>query len=110
MLTHTMTKNDSTSPQIDASHGVAVQRHVRPWDDVCHDPKATTLERETALLVEWNKTLTELRRLESEVAATLNENAHLADGDNCTLIRLKRAIGWANITEQQPAPPQNDDN
>jgi len=69
-------------------------KNIRTWDEVCRDPKASPLERETALLRGWNQTLRELRKLESEVAQTLNENAHLADGDNCTLIRLKRAIGW----------------
>jgi hypothetical protein len=64
----------------------------RTWDEVCRDPDATPIEREIALLAEWNATLRELRRLESEVRLTLEENAHLADGDNCTLIRLKRAI------------------
>ena len=57
---------------------------------------ASATERETTLLHLWNLTIRDLRRLEAEVAQTLNENAHLADGDNCTLIRLKRAIGWAN--------------
>lgn len=80
-----------------AAGGHYVDRLVRPWDVVCHDPTASSLERETALLIEWNKTLTELRRLEAEVAKTLSENAHLAGDDDCTLARLKRAIGWANI-------------
>jgi len=39
----------------------------------------TALERELAIL-------------RYRVAQTLHENAHLADGDNCTLIRLKRAL------------------
>ena len=39
----------------------------------------TALERELAIL-------------RDAVAQTLRENAHLADGDNCTLIRLKRAL------------------
>ena len=34
----------------------------------------------------------ELAALRDAVAQTLRENAHLADGDNCTLIRLKRAL------------------
>lgn len=76
-------------------------RLVRPWDDVKRDMTSTPIEREIALLHEWSLTLRELRRLESEVAQTLNENAHLADGDNCTLIRLKRAIGWTN--DSRPA-------
>lgn len=61
-----------------------------------HDKMDKREECETALMHEWNLTLRELRRLKAEVAQTLNENAHLTDGDNCTLIRLKRAIGWAN--------------
>lgn len=34
----------------------------------------------------------ELAELRQAVAQTLRENAHLADGENCTLIRLKRAL------------------
>ena len=34
----------------------------------------------------------ELAALRDAVAQTLRENAHLADGENCTLIRLKRAL------------------
>lgn len=33
-----------------------------------------------------------IKQLESAISETLNENAHLADGDVCTLIRLKRVI------------------
>ena len=81
---------------------VDLPRIVRPWDVVVHDRAASAIERETALLHEWNLTLRELCRLKAEVAQTLNENAHLADGDNCTLIRLKRAIGWANDKAETP--------
>ena len=45
---------------------------------------------------EWVKLARELERelaaLRDAVAQTLRENAHLADGENCTLIRLKRAF------------------
>ena len=34
----------------------------------------------------------ELAALRDAVAQTLREKAHLADGENCTLIRLKRAL------------------
>jgi hypothetical protein len=34
----------------------------------------------------------ELAELRDAVAQTLRENMHLADGENCTLIRLKRAL------------------
>lgn len=32
--------------------------------------------------------------LEKAIRETIEENLHLADGDNCTLIKLKRAIGY----------------
>ena len=33
--------------------------------------------------------------LERAIKDTLEENGHLADGDNCTLITLKRAVNWS---------------
>ena len=35
----------------------------------------------------------EIARLRAAIQKTLDENGHLADGDDCTLIELKRAIG-----------------
>lgn len=35
----------------------------------------------------------EIDILRAAIRKTLDENGHLADGDNCTLIELKRAIG-----------------
>ncbi len=37
-------------------------------------------------------TIAEVERLRAAIIQTLNENGHLADGDNCTLIALKRAM------------------
>ena len=37
----------------------------------------------------------EIERLEAAILQTIEENLHLADGDVCTLIKLKRAIGYA---------------
>lgn len=34
----------------------------------------------------------EIERLRGAIQQTLYENGHLADGDNCTLISLKRAL------------------
>lgn len=34
----------------------------------------------------------EIDRLRAAIQQTLDENGHLADGDNCTLILLKRAM------------------
>jgi len=36
--------------------------------------------------------LREIERLRAAIIQTLNGNGHLADGDNCTLISLKRAL------------------
>lgn len=33
-----------------------------------------------------------IKQLESAISEVLNDNAHLADGDVCTLIKLKRVI------------------
>ena len=38
----------------------------------------------------------EKERLERAIQRTLDENGHLADGDNCTLIHLKRALPQHN--------------
>jgi ElaB/YqjD/DUF883 family membrane-anchored ribosome-binding protein len=38
----------------------------------------------------------EIARLRSAIQQTLEENGHLADGDNCTLILLKRAVEVPN--------------
>lgn len=40
-------------------------------------------------------------RLTAAIEETLAENAHLADGDNCTLIRLKRALGVQSDRHQR---------
>lgn len=37
--------------------------------------------------------LGEIDRLRAAIKQTLDENGHLADGDNCTLSVLKRAVG-----------------
>lgn len=38
----------------------------------------------------------EVERLRAAIQQTLDENGHLADGDNCTLIVLKRALKTPN--------------
>lgn len=43
-----------------------------------------------------------IRDLEGAIRRCLEENAHLADGDNCTLIDLKQAINW-NAEEKDRA-------
>lgn len=50
------------------------------------------LIEDEAVIWAWN----EIQRLTSAIEKTLSENGHLADGDNCTLAGLKRAIGMDN--------------
>ena len=47
-------------------------------------------ERENALLLLAAKD--EIEKLRGAINVTLEENGHLADGDNCTLIKLKQAM------------------
>ena len=35
-----------------------------------------------------------IANLETAIRETIEDNLHLADGENCTLIKLKRAIGY----------------
>jgi hypothetical protein len=46
--------------------------------------------------IEWNDRdlLAEIARLRSAIKKTIESNLHLADGDTCTLIELKRAINY----------------
>ena len=36
----------------------------------------------------------ENKRLRDAIIKTLNDNLHLADGDNCTLLELKRSVDF----------------
>ena len=48
----------------------------------------------------------ERNRLRAAIKETLRDNAHLADGDNCTLIKLKRAMPPNAAGEPQPPAEQ----
>jgi len=37
--------------------------------------------------------IAEIIKLRTAIRETLEDNGHLADGENCTLIKLKKAIG-----------------
>ena len=46
--------------------------------------------------------IAEIERLNEAIRLTLEENCHLADGDNCTLLRLKRAYAQnATISHEE---------
>lgn len=46
----------------------------------------------------------ENRRLRAAIQQTLDENGHLADGENCTLIVLKRALKTPNVQADRREP------
>lgn len=54
------------------------------------DGVANTAIRDAAFQLE--EYIERVRQLEAAITATLDENAHLADGDNCTLLTLKKAM------------------
>lgn len=63
--------------------------------------KVLSMKDSTAL---WRKSTQELEALRKEndrlrkaIDETLEENAYLADGDNCTLIKLKQALGGDGV-------------
>ena len=49
-------------------------------------------QRITDISADWINTQQENARLRTAIINCLNNNGHLADGDNCTLIDLKRAV------------------
>ena len=46
----------------------------------------------------------EIKRLRAAIQQTLDENGHLADGDVCKLILLKRAIEAPNVNSTAKLP------
>jgi hypothetical protein len=58
-----------------------VQRLKKESDQILNDAIAN-IDRKAA----------RIKELEAAIIKTLNENGHLADGEDCTLIDLKRAI------------------
>ena len=48
----------------------------------------------TQLKTERNNALIEAERLRAVMRETIEGNLHLADGENCTLIKLERAISY----------------
>jgi hypothetical protein len=51
-------------------------------------------ERRTGRLLD--ECILEIERLNEAIRLTLEENSHQADGDNCTLLRLKQAHAQTN--------------
>lgn len=51
----------------------------------------------TQLKTERNNAIAEAERLKDAIKETIEENLDLADGENCTLIKLKRSIGYEDL-------------
>jgi hypothetical protein len=56
-------------------------------------------EAHAALESQWREQRAEIAKLKAAILQTLDENGHLADGDDCTLIHLKTAIGYEDEEE-----------
>jgi hypothetical protein len=79
--------NDSRPTSLAAAHGSASPVTDRTWElhnrgkcglhYIAHKMREIEIEKNTLM---------------EAITATLEENRHLADGDNCTLIRLKRVV------------------
>lgn len=79
--------NESGMAGLGAAHGSASPVTDRTWElhnrgkcglhYIAHKMREIEIEKNALL---------------EAITATLEENKHLADGDNCTLIRLKRAV------------------
>lgn len=55
----------------------------------------------TQLKTERNNAIAEAERLKDAIKETIEENLDLADGENCTLIKLKRSIGYDPLTDEE---------
>lgn len=68
-----------------------------PSDDDCRVRALIRAEAFTDCanqLDEAQKLENRVDELEAVITETLNDNLHLTDGDVCTLLKLKRAVGW----------------
>ena len=66
------------------------EREARPPDQVVEDDDQPCLVRDAILHDRAEKAEREVGRLRAGIAACLDTNGHLADGEDCTLIGLKR--------------------
>ena len=68
---------------------------ARLWEDPSAVARGTVLDAETLAAHNeeaWRWACTRETVLRNEIKRTLTENAHLADGENCTLARLKKLV------------------
>lgn len=74
---------------------------IRWFRDSIRNKAITTSEKADVLLT-LDECADEIERLRDAIGVTLGENLHLADGENCTLIHLKRALSPNNQVERKP--------
>lgn len=92
--------NDTGEQQNEKAFTRSDQPQLRACEsDPRGDDHASSIEEENRLLRERLRAdLDDAPRALSQLRAvcvkTLEENAHLADGDDCSLLELKRAVGW----------------
>ena len=92
-------KTEQTQPpdELGAAHGSALLTRLYNHRAMMEPHQK---ERHTGkLLLEC---ISEIERLNEAIRLTLEENCHLADGENCTLLRLKRAYAQ-NVSDQPTA-------
>ena len=103
----------NTTPETDALEKTTMFA-TRPKDPICGEAllHARKMERQRGELAErlreeqrlHIRTLNERDELRHQIRETLMENLHLADGEDCTLRRLKDAIGFDLQDENQTTP------
>lgn len=70
-----------------------MKRQIEQWRNC--DPKEMAKMSESAIMYALQDARSDIMRLHGAIEKTLEDNGHLADGDDCTLIDLKRAIDAA---------------
>lgn len=95
-----MPQESKTDAQTEMAQAGSVQRLIRRLHSHIAMLAPHQKERRTGmLLIEATE---EIGRLHAAIVQTLDENKHLADGENCTLVRLKRAVS----PDDEAEPPR----
>jgi hypothetical protein len=89
----------NTTPETDAL--IAADLHHLEHDETC---PASAYWRMANLCRDMERQRDKLRH---QIRETIMENLHLADGDQCTLKRLKDAIGFDLDDENEKTPPRD---
>ena len=101
-LVHELIQNDKTLHEENARLHSEVRHLEKYADDLVEHNNMPCLPADlrnlrTANLdfaTENEKLKTRIKYLESAIVKTLNNNRHLADGNDCTLIDIKNIVNW----------------